>query len=108
MTYVKINGKTYPATISGRVHDNDWDGRESKAIDLEMDYQTAIDTFVDDAPWSILYEHTVTKEDGTQETITEEYDNSDYAMAGDVTDHRDGTVTVKMGRYTDLEIALMA
>lgn len=108
MTYVKISNKTYPATISGWVNDRDWDGRESKAITLEMDHKTALETFVDDAPWSILAEQPSVNEAGEEITVMEEYDNSDYCMAGDITDHRDGTVTVKMGRYTDLEIALMA
>ena len=34
----------------------------------------------------------------------EEYDNSDCCLAGDVTDHRDGTITVKMGKPTAAEI----
>lgn len=73
-----------------------------------MDYATAINTFADDVPWSILAEQPVANANGEVETITEEYDNSDYCLAGDITDHRDGTVTVKMGKYTDLEITLMA
>lgn len=40
----------------------------------------------------------------TPEAVT--YDNSDYCVAGDITDHRDGTVTVKMGRLTALEETL--
>ena len=36
-----------------------------------------------------------------------EFDNSDFCVAGDVTDHRDGTVTVKMGKLTALEETLL-
>ena len=35
----------------------------------------------------------------------DEYDNSDFNIAGDVTDHRDGTMSIKMGKATDLEDA---
>ena len=34
----------------------------------------------------------------------EEYDNSDYCILGDITVHRDGTITVKMGKPTAEEL----
>lgn len=111
MTFVvKINDTLYPATISGRVSDNDWDKRESKSITLEMDYSTASKLFVDGLVWSIVQQNEVPVFDendiqtGTeiQETV---FDNSEYSLAGDITDHRDGTITVKMGKLTDLEEA---
>lgn len=108
MTYIKINETLYPATISGRVQDKDWDNRASKAITLEMDYATAIVLFVDGLAWSIVQreEVHVFDEEGNQ-TGTEmqetEFDNSDYDIAGSITDHRDGKITVKMGKITDSE-----
>ena len=110
MTYIKINETLYPATISGRVQDNDWDKRESKAITLEMDYATAAETFVDGLAWSIVQREEIpTFDENGEQTGTEtrdtEFDNSDYNLAGDITDHRDGTITVKMGKLTDLEEA---
>ena len=122
MTYIKINETLYPATISGRVSDKDWDNRESKAITLVMDYETAKALFVDDLAWSIVEKGEVPiyqkNEDGSLvldgngcpiQTGTEmqetEWDNSEFNLAGDLTDHRDGTITVKMGKLTDLEEA---
>lgn len=104
MTFVKINETLYPATVSGKVADKDWDNRNSKAITLEMDYATAIALFVDGLAWSIVHREEVETENGveTQET---EFDNSAYNLAGDLTDHRDGTITVKVGMLTDLEEA---
>lgn len=110
MTYIKINGTLYPATISGRVADKDWDNRNSKSITLEMDYATAAETFVDGLKWSIVQQNEVPTfdENGaqtgteTQETV---FDNSEYNLAGDLTDHRDGRITVKMGSLTPLEEA---
>lgn len=120
MTFVKINETLYPATISGKVADKDWDNRASKAITLEMDYATAIALFVDGLAWSIVQRNevptyqvdengkAVLDENGNpiqigteiQET---EWDNSDYDVAGAITDHRNGTITAKMGKITDAE-----
>ena len=97
MNYIKINEKTFPAVIAGKMQDSDWDNRESKAITLEMDYATAMGIFVDGLAWSIVHQ--------PEEGEAQEYDNADFCVAGDVTDHRDGTVTVKMGKLTDLEEA---
>ena len=110
MIFVKINNKLYPATISGRVADKDWDNRSSKAITLEMDYETASKLFVDGLAWSIVLQDNVPvyDENGVQtgtEMQEDVFDNSEYSIAGDITDHRDGTITVKMGKLTDLEEA---
>lgn len=108
MTYVKINDTLYPAEISGKLEDRDWDKRESKAITLEMPHATAEELFVDGCTWSIVDEGEVADpETGNPITQTEEYDNRDFTVAGDITDHRDGTVTVKMGKYTTEEMLLM-
>jgi hypothetical protein len=110
MTYIKIGGNRYPATINGRMKDTDWDNRESKAITLEMDYATASALFVDGLVWSIMQEDEVpTYDENGEQTGTEmqedEYDNSEFCLAGDIIDHRDGTITCKMGKLTDLEEA---
>lgn len=122
MIYIKINDTKYPATIRGNVADKEWDNRASKAITLDMDYATANALFVDGVAWSIVQEQEVPvyemgengqavldidgdpKQIGT-ETQETEYDNSEYCLAGDITDHRDGMITVKMGKLTDLEEA---
>jgi hypothetical protein len=104
MIYIKTNEKLYPATISGKMTDREWDNRESKAITLEMDYVTANALFVDGLTWSIVQQEEVTVETGTEIKETE-WDNSEFMLAGDITDHRDGTITVKMGKLTDLEEA---
>lgn len=111
-TYIEINNKRYPATITGRLNDDNWNNRESKAIRLEMSYSDALETFVDDVDWSIILENNVSipeiNEDGEEVVVNkieeEFYDNSDYSIAGDIIDHRDGTVTVKMGKPTAEEL----
>lgn len=110
MIFIKIKDILYPATITGRIADKDWDNRPSKSITLEMDYIMAITLFTDNAVWSIVEQNEVPVYDENNvyiETKIEEteYDNSEYSLAGDVTDHRDGTITVKMGKLTELEEA---
>ena len=114
MIFVKINGTRYPATISGKMADKDWDNRSSKSITLEMDYKTASKLFVDGLEWAIVQQedfpvYQTDKSGNTVQTGTEiredVFDNSEYNLAGDITDHRDGTITVKMGKLTDLEQA---
>ena len=103
MTYVKINGTTYPAVINGKHVDREWNDRERKTITLEMAYADAIALFVDGLAWSILMDVEQEQEDGSIVTVQEEYDNSDYSMAGSITDNRDGTLSVKMGKPTQIE-----
>lgn len=106
MTYVKIKNKQIEASVSGRGKDSTWGGRESKAITCVMNYSEAIETFTDNEPWSIIYQEGSYIDPETNETIVPEpieYDNSEYSVAGSVTDNRDGTVTVKMGKPTEVE-----
>lgn len=107
MTKVKISNAEYDAEIRGQLRDLTWNNRDSKSITLAMDYATAVATFADDVPWSILYRPSDYYDPETQQMVTppvEEYDNSDYCILGDITVHRDGTVTVKMGKPTGEEL----
>ena len=105
--YVVVNGNSYDAEIHGTKRDSSWGNRESKSIRLAMDYSTAAATFANDVPWSILYQGPDYFDPETQKTVTppvEEYDNSDFSILGDIIVHRDGTVTVKMGKPTAEEL----
>ena len=110
--YVEVNSVKYPASITGRLNDNDWNNRASKSITLEMSYEDAIKLFVDDLEWNIVQDiddfETRINENGEEVLVpvtrTESYDNSEYSIAGDIIDHRDGTVTVKMGKPTAEEL----
>lgn len=103
MIYVKINGTLYPAAINGCHIDREWGNRESKSIHLEMTYADAAALFVNGLAWSIVMDVAQPQEDGTTITAQEEYDNADYSLAGSITDNRDGTLSVKMGKPTEVE-----
>ena len=118
MIYIKVNGTLYPATIDGQMQDYTWDNRESKTITMQGTYDEIVELFGDNAPWSIVMKETVQKrsEDGSlvldeagnpvTEEQTSEWDNSEFSMSGPITDNRDGTVSIKMGKPTDLEDAM--
>ena len=91
-TYIKINSINYPAEIYGHVRDQGWDNRESKVIILSMTIQEALDLFVDGLQWAIVY--------GTQ-VIPQD----DFIIAGPITDNRDGTISVRMGKPTAAEVS---
>ena len=100
MTYIKIGENRYPTVeINGRMGDGDWEGRQSKAITLEMDVNTAKTIFVNDVDWSIVVQY-------SEEDIVE-YDNAEFSVAGDIIDHRNGLITVKMGTPTQGELLNM-
>lgn len=92
MIYIEIDSVRYPASVAGRLRDADWDGRKTKSVTLEMDYAQALSLFCEGLRWNIV----CVNADGTEEV----FDNSEYSMAGPITDHRNGTVTVKMGAVT--------
>ena len=115
MIYIKVNDALYPAMVSGKEADRDWDGRRSKSITMNGDYATVNDLFPDGVAWSIVCEENapVMDEEGnyvlnkngeqTYETRQVEDDNSDFNMRGSITVHADGTCTVKMGHKTEVE-----
>lgn len=100
MEYLKVNGTEYPARFCGKQIDRDWDGRASKTVTLAMPYAQAAQLFVDGLHWAVVW-----REDGADDAAQEQ-DCSDYCVAGPITDNRDGTLTIKMGSYTQLEQAL--
>lgn len=107
MIRIKVNGNEYAAVINGNRVDYAWDNRESKAITTEeLTFAEAMELFNDDTQWSIVERNIVENpETHEQEEVVTEWNNSDFCVAGDITDHRDGRITIKMGKPTDLELA---
>lgn len=112
---ILINGTEYPAEKIDAINKNSrWDGRDTAAITLPMTHDQAVGLFVDGLAWSIVQRNVwpVYNNQGqpTGETTTETqtFDNSDYCVAGSITDNRDGTITAMMGRRTELEEAIAA
>ena len=110
-TYIKVNNTEHPAEIDGNPKDHSWDGRDTKTITLTMTHAEAAALLPDNTPWSIVQREMVDVLDeqgqptGETKEVVNEYDNSEYSIAGDLTDHRDGTVSIKMGKPTETENA---
>lgn len=120
MIYIEIAGQRFPAEISGRKIDRDWDGRESKSILLPADAAATAALFGDEIAWEIIRiteagnvlldadGNPVIGEDGEAVIQTEQvetrYDNSAFCILGDVVQHRDGSITVHMGKPTTEEL----
>lgn len=107
--YIKVNNTEYPAEINGNPKDRSWGERDTKTITLTMTAAEVAALLPDNTPWTIVLRETVDKLDndgnptGETKEVVNEYDNSEYSIAGDITDHRDGTVSVKMGKPTEAE-----
>lgn len=118
MTYIKVNNTLYPATIDGRIADYEWNRRDTKSITLTMTYEEVLALLPDNTPWSIVQKDVIQKYDENgkllvdadgnpvTEEITTEFDNSEYTMSGVIRDNRNGTVTIKMGKLTEIESIL--
>ena len=78
-------------------------GREWKSIAVVGTADEVKAAFVDGITYRQQWESAIIAEDGTQTTETQTRDLSDYCVAGDVVDTRDGNVTVYMGRKTEVE-----
>ena len=112
--FIKVNGVEYPATLIYNYKDRNWDMRETQTVHLTMPYAQAVALLPSGTPWSNVFRETKDKFDNdgnptgeTEEVVTEE-DMSTYSLAGDITDHRDGTVSIKMGKPTETENAVGA
>lgn len=103
MIHVSIGGNTYAAIVDGCIANARWDGRDTKTVTLVMDHATAAEIFVDGAKWKTICEY---DDPETGEHVIEECDCSEYCIAGNIIDHRDGTLSVVMGKETALEQAL--
>lgn len=112
--FIKVNGQEHPAACIYNYKDRNWDMRETQTVHLTMPYAQAAALLPSGTPWSIVFRETKDKLDNdgnptgqTEEVVTEE-DMSTYSLAGDITDHRDGTVSIKMGKPTETENAVGA
>lgn len=109
--HIKVNNTEYPATVNGNRTDRSWDGRDTKTIYLTMSHDAVAALLPDNTPWSIVQRDMVDvldeqgKPTGETKEVVNEYDNSEYSLAGDITDHRDGTVSIKMGKPTESELS---
>jgi hypothetical protein len=79
--------------------------REWRRFTFEATVAEVTEAFTPGATFSREWDSNTYDEAGNQtgtEVLTE--DMSDYCIPGDVVDHRDGTVTVTIGKKTEVEV----
>lgn len=93
MAKLKVNNIEYEANFLGNNPDRAWNNRHSVSIIVGLNYEQIKNLLVDNVSWSIV------ESDGT------EHDMSEFCLSGPITDNRNNTCTIKMGKKTDLEKA---
>lgn len=83
-------------------------GREWRRITVVGTVDAVKAAFVDGAQYVQAWDSTVTQTDAetgepVEVVVEESRDLSDWSVAGEVVDHRDGTCTVLMGKPTEIE-----
>ena len=89
---LKINNQTYNllSSTGAKEYLKDF-SRDVITLRVEMAYQEAALAFTDGATFTIIDDN------------DDQYEYTDYGVAGPITDNRDGTVTVKMGKNNTSE-----
>lgn len=92
---LRINEKEFPL-LSARAATEQMKNfrRDVISLTIEATYAEAAAEFIDGATFVVVDDSV---------TPAEEFEYTDHTMAGAITDHRDGTVTVKMGKANTAE-----
>lgn len=105
-TILKVNNTETPCEAAEHYRDSAW-GRPTCTVTIKASAAEIAALLPNNAPWSLIEREDVLDENGmlTGQTVDHERDMSEYSLAGDITDHRDGTVSIKMGKPTETESA---
>ena len=105
-TILKANNTETPCETAEHYRDSTW-GRPTCTVTIKASAAEIAALLPNNAPWSLIEREDVLDELGapTGQTVDHERDMSDYSLSGDITDHRDGTVSIKMGKPTETESA---
>lgn len=92
---ITINTHTYPL-ISATARAETMRGfrRDVISMTITATYQEAAAAFTDGSTFTVVDDSV---------TPAEKFEYTDHTLAGPITDHRDGTVTVKMGKANTAE-----
>lgn len=92
---LRINEKEFPL-LSARAATEELKGfrRDVISLTITATYQEAAAAFTDGSTFTVIDDSV---------TPAEEFAYTDHTLAGPITDHRDGTVTVKMGKANTAE-----
>lgn len=105
-TILKANNTEMPCEAAEHYRDSAW-GRPTCTVTIKASAAEIAALLPNNAPWSLIEREDALNESGmpTGQTVDHERDMSEYSLSGDITDHRDGTVSIKMGKPTETESA---
>ena len=105
-TILKANNTETPCEAAEHYRDSAW-GRPTCTVTIKGSTADIAALLPNNAPWSLIEREDVLDESGmpTGQTVDHGRDMSEYSISGDITDHRDGSVSIKMGKPTEVESA---
>ena len=108
-TILKANNTETPCEAAEHYRDSAW-GRPTCTVTIKGSAAEIAALLPSNTPWSLIEREDVLDESGapTGQTVDHERDMSEYSLSGDITDHRDGRVSIKMGKPTEVESAVGA
>lgn len=108
-TFLKANNAETPCEAAEHYRDSAW-GRPTCTVTIKASAAEIAALLPNNAPWSLIEREDALDESGmpTGQTVDHERDMSEYSLSGDITDHRDGRVSIKMGKPTEAENAVSA
>ena len=95
--FIRVNGQEYPAEVIYLYKDRNWNDRDVRNVFLNLPYDQVVALMSTGTKWS-----SILKDD---DVVVEETDMSEFSIAGQVVDYRNGTVSIKMGKPTETENA---
>lgn len=95
--FIKVNGQEYPAEVIYLYKDRSWNDRDVRNVFLNIPYDQAVALMTTGTKWSSIIKE--------NDVVTEETDMSEFSIAGQVVDYRNGTVSIKMGKPTESEFS---
>ena len=95
--FIKINGQEYPAEVIYLYKDKNWNDRDVRNVFLNLPYDQVVALMPTGTKWSSIIKE--------NDVVTEETDMSEFSIAGQVVDYRNGTVSIKMGKPTESELS---
>ena len=98
--YIKINGQEYPAEVIYLYKDKNWNDRDVHNVFLNLPYDQVVALMPTGTKWSSIIKE--------NDVVVEETDMSEFYIAGQVVDYRNGTVSIKMGKPTESELSTAA
>ena len=95
--FIKVAGQEYPAEVIYLYKDKNWNDRDVRNVFLNLPYDQVVALMPTGTKWSSIIKE--------NDVVTEETDMSEFSIAGQVVDYRNGTVSIKMGKPTESELS---